>query len=235
MRLYTDLAEWWPLLSPPEDYADEAAKLGAIIADAGIGDGARVLELGSGGGHLAYHWRDRFDLTLVDQAEAMLAQSRRLNPTARHLLGDMRTIRLRETFDVVLIFDAIDHLVGAADLAAALTTAAMHCRSGGVALFCPDHVEEAFADSVDTGGTNGPDGRGIRYLQWCFRAPDGVGWRGEMAYLLRAADGTVSSAHDSAVFGLFPKAHWLAAIHAAGFAEATDHSVSDRTIFVARR
>lgn len=35
MRMYDDLAAWWPLLSPPDEYADEAAdflpRLGANV------------------------------------------------------------------------------------------------------------------------------------------------------------------------------------------------------------
>ena len=45
------------------------------------------------------------ELTLVDRAPAMLALSRRLNPGCRHVLGDMLSLRLGETFDAVLVLD----------------------------------------------------------------------------------------------------------------------------------
>jgi hypothetical protein len=37
----------------------------------------------------------------------MLELSRALNPECRHLQGDMRSLRLEERFEAVLIFDAI--------------------------------------------------------------------------------------------------------------------------------
>ena len=33
-RLYGDLAEWWPLISPPEEYVEEAAHLAAVFGSA---------------------------------------------------------------------------------------------------------------------------------------------------------------------------------------------------------
>ena len=32
-HLYTDLASWWPLISPPEDYAEEAEEFIRILTE----------------------------------------------------------------------------------------------------------------------------------------------------------------------------------------------------------
>jgi hypothetical protein len=53
-RFYGDLAVWWPLISPPEEYAEEAAYV-ATLLDSASGPVLDVLELGSGGGHNAVH------------------------------------------------------------------------------------------------------------------------------------------------------------------------------------
>ena len=66
-----------------------------------------LLELGSGGGNNASHLKARFNCTLTDISPDMLALSRTLNPECEHLEGDMRTLRLGRTFDVVFIHDAI--------------------------------------------------------------------------------------------------------------------------------
>ena len=84
-RFYGDLAPWWPLISPPAEYAEEAAFAADLLAADGAT--ASVLELGSGGGHVASHLADRFRLTLVDLSEPMLQVSRALNPTAGHHQG----------------------------------------------------------------------------------------------------------------------------------------------------
>ena len=48
-RFYSDLAGWWPLISPPEEYAEEAAFAASLLRMANPPT-RTVLELGSGGG-----------------------------------------------------------------------------------------------------------------------------------------------------------------------------------------
>ena len=109
-RLYTDLAEWWPLLSPPEDYAEEAALYLEFLTHA-LGRAPRsLLELGSGGGHLASQIPADVDLHLVDLAPEMLQASRKLNPQREHCHADMRSLRLARAFDAVLLHDAVMYL-----------------------------------------------------------------------------------------------------------------------------
>src|SRR6266704_3624119 len=108
-RLYQDLAAWWPLISPPEEYADEAAFAARVLNQAGL-PVREVLELGSGGGHCASHLTPGFTMTLVDLSAGMLAVSRRLNPDCAHVEADMRTVRLGRDFDAVFVHDAVDYM-----------------------------------------------------------------------------------------------------------------------------
>src|SRR5262249_47235044 len=132
-------------------YAEEAAYLAAVLdaAEAPVRD---VLDLGSGGGHVAVHLKHRFTLTLVDISPEMLAVSRRLNPECTHCQGDMRSARLGVTFDAVLGHDAVDYATSRADLRRAAQTAFAHCRPGGIALFVPDHVKDTFRPASGSGG-----------------------------------------------------------------------------------
>ena len=117
---YGELAPWWPLISPVEEYEDDARFIRGALHETARGNCASVLELGCGGGHTAHHLRRDFDLTLVDLSSAMLAQSQCLNPEARHLVGDMRTASVRRIFDAVYVHDAIDYMVRLEDLRACL-------------------------------------------------------------------------------------------------------------------
>lgn len=255
-RMYTDLARWWPLLSPPQDYVDEAAMIAGLLRS-GLGDRsgpggevdgapaasrtpATLLELGSGGGHNAVHLAAFFDLVLVDLSEQMLALSRRLNPDAMHLRGDMRAVRLDRTVDAVLVHDAIDYMLTENDLDAVFATARAHLGPGGVALFLPDHVRDTFTPRTDHGGTDGEDGSGIRYLEWTWDPNPTDTWaQTEYSYLMREPDGTIRTAAESHTFGLFPTVTWLDLLQRNGF-EATsvvEQSEEDRplrTLFVAR-
>src|SRR5215470_2973312 len=142
-RLYSDLAAWWPLISPPEEYAEEAAFAARLLGQTARPD-REVLELGSGGGHSASHLRPRFTMTLVDASPGMLAVSRQLNPDCAHVEGDMRTIRLGRAFDAVFVHDAVDYMTSETDLRQVIQTAFAHCRPGGIAVFMPDHTAENF-------------------------------------------------------------------------------------------
>src|SRR5258708_9561337 len=108
-RLYQELAGWWPLISPPEEYAQEAAHLADVLSSA-TPPVREVLDLGGGGGHVAAHLKARFALTLVDLSEDMLPVSRRLTPARAHLHGDIRPARLaRLLYQVLPLRSPISH------------------------------------------------------------------------------------------------------------------------------
>lgn len=217
-RLYSDLASWFHLLTAPEEYAEEAATYARMLRAAAPGPLETVLELGSGGGNNASHMKADFRMTLTDVSPGMLALSRTINPALEHIEGDMRTLRLGREFDAVFVHDAVCYMTTEADLAAAMATAFAHTRPGGVALFAPDFVAETYQPVTDHGGHDGPDGRGLRYLEWCYDPdPTDTTYITDFAYLLREAEGTVRVEQDRHIDGLFPRATWLRLLSEAGF------------------
>jgi trans-aconitate methyltransferase len=239
-RMYGDLAPWWPLISPAEEYVAEGAMLAALFA--GSGTAVRtVLDLGSGGGHVASHLTGQFDVTMVDLSPAMLAVSEQLNPGCEHIVGDMRTVRLGRRFDGVLVHDALDYMVTEDDVSALAETVAAHLRPGGVALLVPDHVSESFEPSTDWGGSDAPDGRAARYLEWTWDPDPADSWvQTVYSFVLRSADGSVQTASETHRFGLFGRQQWMDLIEGAGLSvtpvlEETLEDRAARTIFVARR
>jgi len=99
VRLYGELAAWWPLFSQPSDDAEEAAYFHRVLDGLATPPPRTVLELGSGGRDNASHLKAWYELTLVDVASGMLEASRAINPQCEHVEGDMRTVRLGKTFD----------------------------------------------------------------------------------------------------------------------------------------
>ncbi|MGH8774842.1 MAG: class I SAM-dependent methyltransferase [Jiangellaceae bacterium] len=239
-RLYGDLARWWPLISPAEDYAEEAAFAAKLLGSAST-PVHEVLELGSGGGHNAVHLKARFAMTLVDLSTEMLDVSRRLNPDCHHHQGDMRTIRLGRTFDAVFVHDAVEYMTSEGDLRQAVETAFAHCRRGGVAVFVPDSTTETFEASTDHGGTDATDGRGVRYLEWTWDPDPDDSWaQTEYAFLLREADGSVNVVHETHRTGLYSRDVWLGLLTDAGFEpeaviELTLEDHAPREFFVGHR
>ena len=87
-KLYGELAAWWPLLSAPADYAEEAAGYQRILLEGCEQPTPTLLELGSGGGNNASHLKARFSMVLVDRSPGMMQVSRALNPECEHIEGD---------------------------------------------------------------------------------------------------------------------------------------------------
>jgi hypothetical protein len=65
-RLYAELAAWFHLLTAPEEYADEAELYLRTFAEAAGAPPRTLLELGSGGGNVASHYKRQVASTLVD-------------------------------------------------------------------------------------------------------------------------------------------------------------------------
>jgi SAM-dependent methyltransferase len=240
-RLYHELADWFHLLTAPEEYAEEAAFYRQLLVDACEGPLRTLLELGSGGGNNASHLKHHFSLTLTELSEAMLAISRPLNPECEHVQGDMRTLRLGREFDAVFVHDAVCYMTTEEDLEAAMCTAFVHCRPGGAALFCPDHVRENFRETTDSGGHDG-DGRALRYLEWTWDPdPTDSTYTTDYAYLLRQPDGSVHVEQDRHIDGLFSRETWLRLLERTGFRaksvpfEHTELEPGSAEVFVAIR
>ena len=233
MRLYSELAGWWHLVSPPSDYAEEAASYIAAIDALSRRDVREVLELGSGGGNNASYLRQRWAMTLADLSEDMLAVSRKINPEAEHIPGDMRTLRLDRDFDAVLIHDAIMYMTTETDLADAIGTAAAHLRPGGVALFVPDDTAETYESNTSCEGHD-EDGRAVRYLMWNHPLPAGTTKTTVTFAIVLQEDGNPTrSVLDEHEFGLFPRATWLRLIEGTGLEPKTlpyEHSEFDPSI-----
>ena len=225
--MYGELASWWPLLSPPAEYEEEAAFYARHLAAACERPLRTLLELGSGGGSNASHLKARFEMVLVEPAAGMLAVSRALNPECEHIQGDMRTVRLGRQFDGVFVHDAVGYMTTESDLRMAIETAFVHCAPGGAALFAPDFVRENFRPSTDHGGSDS-ETHGLRFLEWTWDPdPTDTTYLADYAYLLRTPDGVIRVEHDRHVEGLFPRADWLRLLSDAGFrAEAVplEHS-----------
>ncbi len=218
LLLYTKYAEWWPLLSAPEEYAEDAIDYHRIMQTYHPGSPSSLLELGSGGGNNASYLKEHYQMTLCDKSNHMLEVSRKLNPACEHIQGDMRSIRLERQFDIVFIHDAIGYMATEQDLKAALETAFVHCKPGGIALFTPDYTAETFRPATHHGGHDGKEAS-MRFLQWDHDPiPDDGQYQIDFAYLFRSPGirepEVVGETH---ICGLFSKEDWMQWLRDAGF------------------
>lgn len=234
-RLYSELADWYPLFTPVADYAEEAAFFSELLAPSAAdpvpatAGPLTLLEIGSGQGANASYMKERFAITLVEPSAPMRALSEALNPALEHLSGDLRSLRLDRTFDRVFIHDAIAYITSEPDLAATFATVAAHLAPGGLALIAPDYLADNFKAGWDDGGSDHPsNGTGVRFIEH-VTDPDPLDQRYTVDYaiMIHDHDGSVRVEHDQHIEGLFDRATWLRLAAAAGLPAETvvfDHS-----------
>ncbi len=232
-RLYGEFADWYYLLTHPDDYEEEAGIFHRTLEEHTRIPIRTVLELGSGGGANALYLKQHYEMTLTDLSERMLAQSKTINPDCRHVVGDMRTLRLDEEFDAVFVHDAVAYMTTERDLGAAIVTAAVHLRPGGMVLIVPDDIAETYAPSASDGGHEF-GGRSLRYTESHGPLePGSTAVEVRFRYELRDEDGEVRKEEDVHLCGVFPEATWLRLIGAAGLEASTlpyVHSEVDHTM-----
>ncbi len=233
---YEELAPYWSLISPVEEYESEANELLRLFHERRPSS-RTLLELGSGGGHVAHYLARHFECCLTDLSEPMLAISRRLNPDCMHAVGDMRTLDLGRTFDLVLAYDSIDYMTTEEELRAAFDTTWRHLAPGGLACFLPDDVADTFEPGTDVSGSDACDGRGARLFEWTEPVVDGDSAANvHYSFLIRERDGTMRSYYERHVCGLFPRATWERLLAERGFVvevvtERTDEDRAPRLLF----
>lgn len=234
-RLYAERASWWPLMSPRYHYQEEAAFFSHLFREHGAPDAATLLELGSGGGHLASYLSDHYVITLSDLSKGMLEASRALNPSCEHIAGDMRTLRTGHEYDIVIIHDAIHYMTTLKDFEQALTTAAAHCKKGGLALFVPDHVAETFVSGTRCQDTT-LGKRRLRFMETVDDPdPTDTECTAEHLFLFEEQGKPRKISYQRLTWGLFSSETWLTVLRQCGFEGKALDDVEGRRVFLARR
>lgn len=138
MAVFGAYSRYYDLLYRDKDYAGEAAYVRSLIER--TKPGARtLLDLGCGTGrHDALLAELGYSVTGVDRSSEMLevarASAAKLGPekAPRFEQGDVRTVRLGKTFDVVVsLFHVVSYMTTNADLKQAFRTAREHLAPGG--------------------------------------------------------------------------------------------------------
>lgn len=143
MSVFGAYSRYYNLLYKDKDYAGEAEYVNHLIRRHKP-DAASILNLGCGTGrHDLLLAQKGYEVTGIDRSEEMLAvansQLSALNPQPPLLSfqqGDIRTIRLNKTFDVVTaLFHVMSYQSANDDLRAAFATARTHLKPGGIFIF----------------------------------------------------------------------------------------------------
>lgn len=235
-KLYWELAPWFHHFTHPKAYRAEARFVRKLLEPERFTEKPTLLELGCGGGNNASHLKKYFRVTLSDISPGMIAMSEKINKECEHVVGDMRSIRLRRKFDFVFAHDAICYMTNHDDLERAIATAYAHLKRGGTALFQPDHVRETYKPGRSRGGHDGEDGKCFRYSEISHPlADDRDDVDVDYEVTLTEANGKTRTLVDRHHIGVFSTDSWLKLLRGSGFRVRVVKDVWKRTCFLAQR
>ncbi|MFQ5797683.1 MAG: class I SAM-dependent DNA methyltransferase [Bacteroidota bacterium] len=216
-RLYGDLAWIWPIISPPQDYAEETEHFCRLIREQSRIEVKTLLDLGRGGGHNDFTLKKHFELTGVDASTAMLALAKQLNPDVAYSCGDMRTVQLGKTFDAVTIFDSISYMTKEEDLRAAFASAFMHLEPGGVFLTFAEETSERFEQNRTRCSKHAQSGVEIILVENIFDPdPTDTMYVTTFVFLIRRGE-QFKVETDRHLSGIFKMEVWLGLLREIGF------------------
>jgi SAM-dependent methyltransferase len=218
-KLYSDLSWIWPIMSPPEDYIEEARFIAAMLSESADLPGRELLNLGCGGGPVDKTLKKYFKITGVDKSEYMLELARKLNPEATYVTGDMRTARLGRQFDFVITHDAISYMLTKADLRAVFETAYAHLKPGGIYLTVVEETPDRFKQDRTWHYTRTNGEIYVTSVEYFHDPnPNDTAYGLVFIYFIRK-DGQLQVEVDRHECGIFPMETWQRLLKEVGFVD----------------
>lgn len=142
MDIFKDYASYYNLLYQDKEYGAEANYIICLI-NKYCKDAKSILNLGCGTGRHDYIFATNgYDVTGVDMSPQMVeiakqgAIENHFKGTVQFFEGDIRSLRLKNQYDVVLaLFHVMSYQITNDDLHKAFETAQIHLKPGGVFIF----------------------------------------------------------------------------------------------------
>jgi SAM-dependent methyltransferase len=144
MTVFGNYARYYDLLYRDKDYNAETSFIDQLICQH-CTNATSILELGCGTGiHASLLAAKDYQVYGVDASDAMLATANQRHSTLpaaqqaklQFSSGDIRTVRLGQTFDVVMsLFHVVSYQTSNQDLSQTFATAKAHLKPGGIFMF----------------------------------------------------------------------------------------------------
>ncbi|MBN2057762.1 MAG: class I SAM-dependent methyltransferase [Candidatus Saganbacteria bacterium] len=227
-RLYKDLAKYFQIITPPEDYLEEGEYFSQVIRNMCPIEAKTLLDLGCGGGNDDFALKKNFKITGIDVSTEMLELAKKLNPEVKYEKGDMRFFKSQERFDAVTIFDSINYMVSKDDLAAAFNTAYEHLKPGGVLVTVAEQTKESFRQNMTMMSSHSSGNIDVTFIENYYDPdPNDTAYEGTFIFLIRDK-GKLRIETDRHVCGLFHLDEWFTLLEETGFKiNKLDFNVSD--------
>ena len=216
MRLFDESAPYYDAIydAMGKDYEAEARRLRQLIKRHKKSKGKDLLDVACGTGRHVSFLKSSFRVEGLDLDRNLLAIAKRRNKRVRFYRDDMRTFKLGKRFDVITcLFSAIGHMTTTAKLRSAIRNMSLHLKPGGVLIVEPWITPANFKKSTLQGIlVKEPKLRVARVGKSTARGRISIL---EFWYIAATPERT-KCFKESAKFGLFNHAEYLAAFRSAG-------------------
>lgn len=138
MKSFDRYSRFYNIMYKDKDYAKEADYIDKIIRYYQP-SAKSILDLGCGTGqHAKFLAQKGYYVHGIDMSKTMIEEAKKIESHKNPLfsLGDIRTIHLKDTFDIVIsLFHVISYQTGNDDLQKAFSSAYNHLKAGGLFIF----------------------------------------------------------------------------------------------------
>lgn len=217
-----------------KNYTLEAEAVREIALAAG-GEQQSFLDIGCGTGHhLATLASGSSRAVGIDLSEDMVKRAAATYPRLGFRVGDMRNVRLRETFGLVTcLFSSVGHMETLAELTKALVTMRVHLAPEGVCIVDPWWTPEQFLDGHVSSFTGqiGTD----TVTRVSHSKAEGEKSTVTVDYLVTSQETGTRHLRETHRISMFRPHEYFSAFKAAGLnANLVDHTLFPRGLYVAR-
>lgn len=214
-KAYSELAWTESLVYPPAEDIKEVELFSDLINENSKIITETLLHVGCGSGIYDYALKKHFKVTGIDISEKMLEIAGKRNPEVDYHHGDMRTIKLGEKFDAVILPESIGYMTTTEDLKKAIITANNHLKPGGVLLICANIKESFKSNNFVYTGKKGDIEITIFENNYIHSNKDSI-YEATIIYLIRDK-GKLETYTDVHILGLFAKKTWYSILKGEGF------------------
>jgi len=140
--LHNNLSKYYDRVYSFRDYLDEVVRLQNLIIKYSESGGNSLLDVACGTGLHIKYLKDDFVCTGVDISKSMLKIARKNVKGVTFKEADMKTLRLRKQFDVIVcLLSSIGYVKTAARLEKTIQNFSKHLKKGGLVLIEPSHAK----------------------------------------------------------------------------------------------
>ncbi len=210
--------QWiWDLVGTVEDYEEYAEYLVKCLKEDENINPRNLLHLGCGSGCIDFHLKRHFDITGVDLSEKMLESAGKKNPECLYIQGDMRDVRIDDSFDAIIIPESINYMRTRNDINRVFTNAKKLLKKEGILLVTVGYDPLCFPQNRTTVEQINSKGVELTFIENNYTPDRAENYFEAVFVFLIRKGGILQIVTDVHTLGLFEREVWAEEMKKTGF------------------